>query len=79
MKAHLISSNEPLPEGEDRTAACGADVPKAVFLFQWDFAVDDSIDVWSTWCGCRRCLGDPLDGRYLYVILPGQESRSEVA
>jgi len=39
MKAHVIESEDPLREGADITALCGALVSKAVFAYMWNSSI----------------------------------------
>lgn len=77
MKAHLVSSAEPLQAGRDQDAACGKQIKKARFVFMWD---DMDITGNSLLEGavsisphvCRECkLGSQWE-RYIYGIMSGE-------
>lgn len=36
MKAHLLTTEFPIVSGQDQTADCGKEVPKAAIVFMWD-------------------------------------------
>jgi len=36
MKAHLLTSEFPIVSGQNQTADCGKEIPKAQILFMWD-------------------------------------------
>lgn len=82
-RAHLITSPEPLKEGTNMQALCGAQVPQARFLFMWLDFKSDPLPLFSTRI-CQKCNGQFLttpvcfgpDRRagwlYLYGILDCQ-------
>lgn len=72
-KAHLADSMEPLREGSDLTANCGAVVPKAQFVFLWDNENYPEFLSVSMTRICQRCAGSDLDRKYIYGIVPAQE------
>lgn len=80
MKAHFVSSSEPLKSGETLEAACGAEVKNSFFAFQLDTAFTvghtiGSIVSINTLLFCRKCLCSSLAGRYLYAICEGQDEK----
>lgn len=74
-KVHFTAKDEPLIEGEDVEAICGAKVSKAAFVMLLDTeAVDNQMD-WATFRNsCYRCLKVPLVGRWQYAVMNGQEA-----
>jgi hypothetical protein len=75
VKVHLSSSDEPLPSGNDQSAACGKTVPKAVFLFVFDMGLSGLATLSSLLC-CQKCskaLGTQVSRRYLYGLGNGEE------
>ena len=77
MKAHLQESEEPLTEGMDRIALCGALVSKAIFPGFWDVRELGSADLNSLRI-CQNCVARTGYGkRYIYSLLPGAEGESD--
>jgi hypothetical protein len=83
---HLVGSNDPLKEGVDRVPFCQQQswrpklVPKATFAFMWNTDTGGliSINPDTNLC-CPFC--DKFkqgDFRYLYGIVPGQESQNSL-
>ena len=78
MKAHVIESEDPLREGADITALCGALVSKAVFAYMWNSSIaPEFVAALTTLNTCRSCYRQFLSKRYIYGILPGAEIRPE--
>jgi hypothetical protein len=85
VKVHLLDTNEPMREGEDVKANCGAVIPGARAAFMWDGEVvgdDFVLDGPFKAKLCRKCLdiedppGTPLQ-RYAYGIVSGEEAMQE--
>lgn len=74
MKAHLRDSDLPIKEGTTVIANCGAEIPQTRFVFFWD-ASEKLEFSWSSFRGCcRKCMDGPVNHRYVYGCVPGQES-----
>lgn len=71
-KVHLVDSDVPLKENVNRTAICGKSIPNAVFAFMFDGdRMPDGDATFSVCCvACAKTRGK----RYLYGIIPGEES-----
>lgn len=84
MKAHIITSAEPLKEGASYEAQCGAPIGKARFVFTLDTDIakngaQQPVTFNALLC-CAKCLGNVGSGRYLYGLIEVREMReSEVA
>lgn len=78
MKAHLRDSDDPLVEGRDQTANCGAKVSSVKFVFFWDASSSLKFE-WETLFGCcvkcRQLPPSGKEGRYIYGIVNGEESK----
>src|ERR1039458_9458782 len=80
MKAHLLSSDEPLKEGQDHSALCGQVVKKAQFVFFFDSDKFESfLEMLSPLRFCSKCARVEIVGRYIYALIPGQDVRQEQA
>ncbi len=79
MKIHLVTSNEPLKDGEDITANCGSKVPKAALKYWFDLSEEDAAFL-NSLKTCRGCYATKTKrGRYLSGVVSGQEAMMEVA
>lgn len=72
MKAHLLTSEFPISDGQSQTADCGKEIVKAKIEFCWDSAdVGSSIPV-STLMLCSGCAHKAIASvdrrRYIYGI-----------
>jgi len=76
MKLHYANPTEPVKEGSDITALCGAVVRKAVFRTFMDLDITPAPTPMVRG-GCRKCFGKDWNNRLLYVICPGQESLTQ--
>jgi hypothetical protein len=75
VKVHLLDSSEPLREGVNLTALCGAEVPKAHLLFRNDWERGECTPALDR--ACSKCMGaamEPRAFRYTYGILSGEEA-----
>ncbi len=71
-RVHLLDSDVPLKEGEDRTALCGKKIPRAVWAFLWDSdLLGDDMD-YDAITTCRDCFGKVPIKRYIYGLIPGE-------
>ena len=75
MRAHLISSDDPLREGLKYFAICGAEVPHAVFQFFFRDDVYEFSQALSSLNTCRRCYEAQrhLTGMYVYGIVSAKK------
>jgi hypothetical protein len=72
MKFHLLNSPEPLKQGEDHKAQCGAVVKDSIFAAQIDeSAASGNVNIqrlMDSFRGvCRKCLKQPLTSAYIYA------------
>ena len=76
MKAHLVSSDDPLREGLKLFAICGAEVPNAVFQFFFRDDVYEFSQSLSTINTCEKCINAQryLVGRFVYGIVSAKKS-----
>jgi hypothetical protein len=73
FQPHFCDVDEPLKEGVDLQANCGARVAKAHFIFLWDNdLVPEFLSVSMTRL-CPRCARLPLNRKYVYGIAAGEE------
>jgi hypothetical protein len=73
LQPHFCDSDEPLKEGFDIIANCGALVPNAEFVFLWnndEFPEFLSVSMTRI---CRTCAQLELEKRYVYGIIAAQE------
>ena len=75
MKAHLISSDEPLKEGKKYYAVCDTEVENAEFRFffrddVWEFSL--ALNNVNTCKQCREAQRY-LTGRYVYGVVSAQK------
>jgi hypothetical protein len=78
VKAHLLTSAEPLTEKRDLKALCGNTVKNARFIFIFDRGFEKSGTAWldcdSTLIFCSKCAKPGHEyQRYLYGCIEGQE------
>lgn len=79
MKAHLLTTEEPIFSGHNRKADCGKEIPEAQILFSWDGLEMGNIVLDSTRF-CKDCMSEKSEGegaRYLYGIRPRVEKKGE--
>lgn len=78
IKTHLADSDSPLKEGSKLLAICGAFIPDAAFLIEWDEnfrgALTETINRMSGLCSKCRKQYPSLQGRYVYGIYCGEEA-----
>lgn len=83
MKAHLVSSDDPLLSGQDHMAVCGVLVPKAEFVLFVDGTISgsthDLFQAMNPSQFCRHCRNAEviLDKRYLYALVAGEELKHQ--
>jgi hypothetical protein len=78
VKAHLVSSDEPLKAGKEMGTACGADIKNAYFPMSIDTSgvtgrTMSALISANTLLLCRKCMVAPLPGRYVYLLTEAQE------
>ena len=77
MKTHLISSDDPLTSGSDRTALCGKTVSRAEFVFMFENG-PSGIKGLSTLLFCNGCASQAFtkdSRRYLYGMVDGEQAK----
>ena len=72
MKAHLVSSDDPVSLGLDVTANCGATVPNAYAVVMCE--TGGAFNISPLIC-CRKCYESNLSQRYIYGIIEGQKAK----
>ena len=78
MKAHLLSSDEPLKEGQDHSVLCGQVVKKAQFVFFFDSDKFESfLEMLSPLRFCSKCARSEISKRYVYAMIEGGEIQEE--
>lgn len=77
MRAHLLSSSDPLPSGVPQVANCGLEIIDPEFVFFFDTSIpanSRAFELLSPLLHCRKCIAAPMNERYLY----GMVSRAEM-
>ncbi len=84
-RVHLLDSDVPLKEGEDRIALCGVTVPRAIWAFMWS----EEMGHWdfSLMGCCAECLEKTMAGggchysnlgtQYVYGLIPGESLKQQ--
>jgi len=78
MKAHLTTSEVPLIEGQNYIALCQREVPRSRFVYWFDSGnAPEFLSALSAINICRECYRAELTQRYVYGLIPGEESMHE--
>lgn len=72
MKAHFVSSETRLVEGQPCTALCQAEIRCSVFCFYWDeleIGIASMLELPKGGCDkCRLRIGDAVKVGYIYGV-----------
>lgn len=83
MKPHFKVSAAKLVEGTDMVAECGKTIPKATFPFMLDLdaLILDTVTIGNSARDRRECIRSMFEARegrrYVYALMPGEESKHE--
>ncbi len=76
IKTHLADSDSPLKEGTKLLAKCGAIVPDAAFVYEWNDDVLNWPDFFRSVCiRCQKQCASVTLKRYIYGLRSGEESK----
>jgi hypothetical protein len=82
MKAHLVTAEFPLKEGEPITALCEAKIAKLQTCLIWDNLEMGQLPLTKIRC-CQKCWAkifqQPTDRRYVYGCIEAKDQSTQEA